>query len=58
MLYGEEYKVMNEELLRELINEIKKLNEKMDILLSGNSIDGCVNLYDLDDRLFDIYMNG
>jgi len=39
---------MNEELLRELLNEIKKLNEKMDILMSKDRFDECTNLQDLE----------
>ena len=45
---------MTEELLKELINEIKELNEKMDILLSENRLDGYTNLSDLEYWIRDI----
>jgi len=46
---------MNEEFLKELINEIKELNEKMDILISDTRLDGYKNLSNLYTMLNCIY---
>ncbi len=48
---------MNEELLKELISEIKELNTKIDILLSDNSFNGYTNLQDIYNKLCDIYID-
>lgn len=48
---------MNEELLKELIDEIKELNEKIDILISDRSFGGYVNLKDLETVLGNIYVD-
>lgn len=57
MLRREENKEMNEELLKELISEIKELNTKIDILLSDNSFNGYTNLQDIYNKLCDIYID-
>ena len=45
---------MNEELLHELISEIKELNEKMDILIANGKVEGYRNLYSLQDGCYEI----
>lgn len=47
--------VMNEELLMELITEIKALNEKIDILISDKKIIGYTNLESVRDDSYEVY---